>query len=131
VLHLLLLLQVWREGQKKRVWIYRLLIAGSIEEKVLQRQLAKQGLSEALVDDVGQQVRNCRSSHKLYRCLCIWQAQVRAPGSVVPASCDGGRPMRDSTSRLILVLLCLYAQRPQRTSWLYGACHLILRMAPG
>jgi SNF2 family DNA or RNA helicase len=47
---------VWREGQKKRVWIYRLLIAGSIEEKVLQRQLAKQGLSEALVDDVGQQV---------------------------------------------------------------------------
>jgi SNF2 family DNA or RNA helicase len=50
---------VWREGQKKRVWIYRLLVAGSIEEKVLQRQLAKQGLSEALVDDVGQQVRPC------------------------------------------------------------------------
>lgn len=50
-------MQVWREGQIKRVWIYRLLIAGSIEEKVLQRQLAKQGLSEALVDDVGQQVR--------------------------------------------------------------------------
>lgn len=48
--------QVWREGQKKRVWIYRLLVAGSIEEKVLQRQLAKQGLSEALVDEVGQQV---------------------------------------------------------------------------
>ncbi|KAF6257532.1 P-loop containing nucleoside triphosphate hydrolase protein [Scenedesmus sp. NREL 46B-D3] len=49
--------RVWREGQRKRVWIYRLLIAGSIEEKVLQRQLAKQGLSKALVDDVGQQVR--------------------------------------------------------------------------
>jgi hypothetical protein len=47
---------VWREGQAKRVWIYRLLMAGSIEEKVLQRQLAKQGLSEALVDDVGQEV---------------------------------------------------------------------------
>jgi SNF2 family DNA or RNA helicase len=56
---------VWREGQKKRVWIYRLLIAGSIEEKVLQRQLAKQGLSEALVDDVGQQVRVCRRSRGL------------------------------------------------------------------
>lgn len=49
--------QVWREGQSKRVWIYRLLMAGSIEEKVLQRQLAKQGLSEALVDEVGQEVR--------------------------------------------------------------------------
>jgi SNF2 family DNA or RNA helicase len=50
------LCQVWREGQAKRVWIYRLLMAGSIEEKVLQRQLAKQGLSEALVDEVGQEV---------------------------------------------------------------------------
>lgn len=49
--------QVWREGQRKRVWIYRMLMAGSIEEKVLQRQLAKQGLSEALVDEVGQEVR--------------------------------------------------------------------------
>jgi hypothetical protein len=50
------LCKVWREGQAKRVWIYRLLMAGSIEEKVLQRQLAKQGLSEALVDEVGQEV---------------------------------------------------------------------------
>lgn len=31
----------------------RLLTTGSIEEKVFQRQLAKQGLSEALVDDCG------------------------------------------------------------------------------
>lgn len=56
-----LLCQVWREGQAKRVWIYRLLMAGSIEEKVLQRQLAKQGLSEALVDEVGQEVSNLHS----------------------------------------------------------------------
>jgi len=52
-------LQVWREGQRKRVWIYRLLTAGSIEEKVFQRQLSKMGLSEALVDDVGQEVGAC------------------------------------------------------------------------
>ena len=26
--------RVWRQGQKKRVWIYRLLTTGSIEEKV-------------------------------------------------------------------------------------------------
>lgn len=43
--------RVWREGQAKRVWIYRLLTAGSIEEKVWQRQLAKQGLSSTVVDD--------------------------------------------------------------------------------
>jgi hypothetical protein len=33
--------RVWREGQKKRVFIYRMLTAGSIEEKVYQRQLSK------------------------------------------------------------------------------------------
>ncbi len=26
--------RVWRQGQKKRVWIYRLLTTGTIEEKV-------------------------------------------------------------------------------------------------
>lgn len=29
--------RVWREGQKKKVWIYRLLTTGSIEEKVRVR----------------------------------------------------------------------------------------------
>ncbi len=28
--------RVWRQGQRKRVWIYRLLTTGSIEEKVTQ-----------------------------------------------------------------------------------------------
>ena len=32
--------RVWRDGQKKRVYIYRMLCAGSIEEKVLERQPA-------------------------------------------------------------------------------------------
>ena len=31
--------RVWREGQKKAVAIYRLLTAGTIEEKILQRQV--------------------------------------------------------------------------------------------
>ena len=42
--------RVWRDGQKKRVFIYRLLSTGSIEEKVYQRQVAKQGLSANVVD---------------------------------------------------------------------------------
>lgn len=34
--------RVWRDGQKKEVWIYRLLTAGTIEEKIFQRQMVKQ-----------------------------------------------------------------------------------------
>lgn len=39
----ILQLQVWRDGQKKRVFVYRFLSAGTIEEKVFQRQLSKEG----------------------------------------------------------------------------------------
>lgn len=42
--------RVWRDGQKKRVYIYRLLSTGTIEEKVYQRQVSKQGLSANVVD---------------------------------------------------------------------------------
>ena len=35
---------MWRDGQKKRVYVYRFLTTGSIEEKVYQRQLSKEGL---------------------------------------------------------------------------------------
>ena len=43
--------RVWRDGQKRKVYIYRLLATGTIEEKIYQRQVAKQGLSGAVVDD--------------------------------------------------------------------------------
>jgi SNF2 family DNA or RNA helicase len=42
--------RVWREGQKKTCYIYRLVTAGTIEEKILQRQLCKTGLADTLVD---------------------------------------------------------------------------------
>lgn len=42
--------RVWRDGQKHAVHIYRLLTTGSIEEKIYQRQISKQGLSGAVMD---------------------------------------------------------------------------------
>uniref|UniRef100_G3P371 RAD54 homolog B n=1 Tax=Gasterosteus aculeatus aculeatus TaxID=481459 RepID=G3P371_GASAC len=42
--------RVWRDGQKKPVHIYRLLTAGTIEERIFQRQVSKQGLSGTVVD---------------------------------------------------------------------------------
>uniref|UniRef100_A0A453PN85 Helicase C-terminal domain-containing protein n=1 Tax=Aegilops tauschii subsp. strangulata TaxID=200361 RepID=A0A453PN85_AEGTS len=40
--------RVWRDGQKKRVYIYRFLSTGTIEEKVYQRQMAKEGLQRVI-----------------------------------------------------------------------------------
>ncbi|GAB1288312.1 DNA repair and recombination protein RAD54B [Apodemus speciosus] len=50
VLGLKAMSRVWRDGQKHPVHIYRLLTTGTIEEKIYQRQISKQGLSGAVVD---------------------------------------------------------------------------------
>ncbi|XP_037044060.1 DNA repair and recombination protein RAD54B-like [Bradysia coprophila] len=42
--------RIWRDGQKKEVFIYRLILAGSIEEKIFQRQLSKVALTGCVVD---------------------------------------------------------------------------------
>uniref|UniRef100_A0A0P4W6W4 DNA repair and recombination protein RAD54-like n=2 Tax=Scylla olivacea TaxID=85551 RepID=A0A0P4W6W4_SCYOL len=42
--------RVWRDGQKKNCYIYRLLATGSIEEKIFQRQAHKKALSSCVVD---------------------------------------------------------------------------------
>lgn len=40
--------RVWRDGQKKAVFVYRLLCTGTIEEKIFQRQLFKGELQSAV-----------------------------------------------------------------------------------
>uniref|UniRef100_A0A182I6R6 DNA repair and recombination protein RAD54-like n=2 Tax=Anopheles arabiensis TaxID=7173 RepID=A0A182I6R6_ANOAR len=42
--------RVWRDGQRKPVFIYRLLTAYSIEERIFQRQISKTSLSGTVVD---------------------------------------------------------------------------------
>ncbi|XP_010534308.1 PREDICTED: protein CHROMATIN REMODELING 25 isoform X2 [Tarenaya hassleriana] len=40
--------RIWRDGQKKRVFVYRFLSTGTIEEKVYQRQMSKEGLQKVI-----------------------------------------------------------------------------------
>jgi DNA repair and recombination RAD54-like protein len=42
--------RVWRDGQTKPCYIYRLVATGTIEEKIFQRQTHKKALSTAVVD---------------------------------------------------------------------------------
>lgn len=43
--------RIWREGQKRKCYIYRLLATGSIEEKIFQRQLNKEGLKSLVLSN--------------------------------------------------------------------------------
>ena len=45
--------RVWRDGQTRPVSVYRLATCGTIEEKIFQRQVTKQGLGGGLVDETG------------------------------------------------------------------------------
>ncbi|KAI8065710.1 P-loop containing nucleoside triphosphate hydrolase protein [Gongronella butleri] len=45
------LARVWRDGQRKDCYIYRFIGAGTIEEKIFQRQSHKQSLSNCVVDE--------------------------------------------------------------------------------
>lgn len=42
--------RIWRDGQTRLVFEYRFLATGSIEEKVYQRQLSKEGLQGGLFE---------------------------------------------------------------------------------
>jgi DNA repair and recombination RAD54-like protein len=43
--------RIWREGQKRRCYIYRFMSTCSIEEKIIQRQLSKEGTNTYLYVD--------------------------------------------------------------------------------
>ncbi|KAM5157204.1 DNA repair and recombination protein RAD54B isoform 1-T3 [Mantella aurantiaca] len=57
--------RVWRDGQQHTVHIYRLLTTGTLEEKIYQRQISKQGLSGAVVDLVKKSEHICFSVDEL------------------------------------------------------------------
>ncbi|KAK0637369.1 SNF2 family N-terminal domain-containing protein [Bombardia bombarda] len=59
--------RAWRLGQKKEVTIYRLMTAGTIEEKIYHRQIFKQFLSNKVLKDPKQQTTfNLSDLHDLF-----------------------------------------------------------------
>lgn len=88
--------RIWRDGQKKQCYIYRLLSTGTIEEKIFQRQTHKKALSSCVVDqeeDVARHfsigdLRNLfqlneetrSDTHDKLKCRrCVNSIQVRPP----------------------------------------------------
>jgi len=55
--------RVWRDGQKKRTYVYRFVATGTIEEKIFQRQLSKEGLQSVVAED--QNMESMLSSNDL------------------------------------------------------------------
>ncbi|KAL2083941.1 hypothetical protein ACEWY4_019459 [Coilia grayii] len=121
--------RVWRDGQRKTVHIYRLLTTGTIEERIYQRQVCKQGLSGAVVD-LGKGAEHISFSseelrdlftfdpkttcltHQLLGCPCGGDGEIQGlpeeEAAVVERACQLGRraesvnaPQRVSMSELM------------------------------
>ncbi len=53
--------RIWRDGQKRTCFIYRFLATGTIEEKIFERQISKEGLSQIVMEGGAKgDVRACR-----------------------------------------------------------------------
>ncbi|GIX62902.1 SWI2/SNF2-containing protein RAD54 [Babesia caballi] len=59
------LARVWRDGQRKTCYIYRFFSTGTIEEKIYQRQICKDGLSAMLVTDGTNEMKDSLSGEYL------------------------------------------------------------------
>jgi len=88
--------RVWRDGQKKPCYIYRMLAVGTIEEKIFQRQTHKKALSSCVVDqeqDVERhfslsdlrdlfklETETVSDTHDKFKCRrCVSGVEVRPP----------------------------------------------------
>lgn len=60
----------WRDGQNKRCFTYRFLATGTVEEKIFQRQLSKEGL-QSVVDDKAQVSKLKINLHSIF-CQFLW-----------------------------------------------------------
>ncbi|XP_029905787.1 DNA repair and recombination protein RAD54-like [Myripristis murdjan] len=97
--------RVWRDGQKKTCYIYRLLSTGTIEEKILQRQAHKKALSSCVVDEEQDVERHfslgelrelfslneetASDTHDKFRCRrCVNGREVRPPADDADCTSD-------------------------------------------
>lgn len=82
--------RIWRDGQKKEVFIYRLILAGSIEEKIFQRQLSKVALTGCVVDQSSKKENLKLSDEELKDLFSIQEAVDEcATHELLDCQCNG------------------------------------------
>lgn len=99
--------RVWRDGQKKQCYIYRLFTTGTIDEKIYQRQICKDGLSAMMVTETGGQeaaaMKECLSADLVRDLFCFDEESIcathdmleckRCKGILQKARCSNGLPL--------------------------------------
>lgn len=108
--------RVWRDGQKKPCFIYRLLATGTIEEKIFQRQTHKKALSTTVVDNNEDAERHftqddlrdlfnldektLSDTHGIFKCKrCVNNIQMKLPPEESDCTSDLSQWFHSSTTK--------------------------------
>ncbi|XP_035133305.1 DNA repair and recombination protein RAD54B isoform X5 [Callithrix jacchus] len=94
--------RVWRDGQKHPVHIYRLLTTGTIEEKIYQRQISKQGLCGAVVDLTKTSEHIQFSLEELKNLFTLHESSSCVTHDLLDCECTGEVHTGDSLEKFIV-----------------------------
>ncbi|KAK9322656.1 SNF2 family N-terminal domain-containing protein [Lipomyces orientalis] len=81
--------RIHRDGQKRAVYIYRLLTTGCIDEKIFQRQLTKKGLADNLMDGKADSSENSFTMSELRDIFTIYEDTACHTHDLLECNCDG------------------------------------------
>ncbi|KAK9475090.1 SNF2 family N-terminal domain-containing protein [Dipodascopsis tothii] len=85
--------RIHRDGQRRPVYIYRLLTTGCIDEKIYQRQLTKQGLADSLMDGKTASAENSFTQDELRDLFTVHPDTLCNTHDLLGCSCRGlGEP---------------------------------------
>ncbi|KAK9452204.1 SNF2 family N-terminal domain-containing protein [Limtongia smithiae] len=87
--------RIHRDGQKKPVFIYRLLTTGCMDEKIYQRQLTKIGLADNLVDGKASSSENSFTATELRDIFTIHTDTLSHTHDLLECKCDGTGTMEE------------------------------------
>ncbi|KJA27751.1 hypothetical protein HYPSUDRAFT_873593 [Hypholoma sublateritium FD-334 SS-4] len=94
-----------RDGQKRPVFIYRLLTAGAIDEKIYQRQVTKLALSDSLIGSGSTSSKSDSFTRKDLRDIFrIHPDAACNTHDLLECPCDSAIPMDDDDSDLVLTV---------------------------
>ncbi|XP_062987024.1 DNA repair and recombination protein RAD54B isoform X2 [Elgaria multicarinata webbii] len=108
--------RVWRDGQRRTVHIYRLLTTGTIEEKIYQRQISKQGLSGAVVDFSKGSEHIRFSVEELRNLFILHEDSTSVTHDLLECQCMGKKEAQDSSGKLSVRHDCQLGQSNMKSS---------------
>ncbi|XP_006209749.2 DNA repair and recombination protein RAD54B isoform X2 [Vicugna pacos] len=108
--------RVWRDGQKHPVHIYRLLTTGTIEEKIYQRQISKQGLSGAVVDLTKTSEHIQFSVEELKNLFTLHENSHCVTHDLLDCECTGENHTGDSLEKFPISRNCQLGPQQQKSN---------------